>query len=173
MLSVLFILGGFVLLINAEFTAKVLSVEDGVMTGRFSDSLLLSLPPCQFAGQTVDLEYLNANTNETKTLTNIFTVASCSTHSNKAGSTALSRNIGYQLMNLANGTEYKIHYKIGSEISNYMMATTRSVPDYNGINEGLSARSGAMVVITVILSLAMFFLLICLVLSTVLSSSGQ
>ncbi|KAG9282018.1 uroplakin-2 [Astyanax mexicanus] len=171
MLSVLFILGGFIPLIYADFSATMLTVDDGVITGRFSDSVLLSLPPCdQYAGKSVDLEYLNVNTNQTTTLKSIFTVANCSSGINTVGSTAISRNIGYQLKNLSNGTEYRIHYQIGSNKSVPIMATTRSVPDF-GNDLSLPARSGAMVVITVILSLAMFFLLICLILSTVMSSA--
>ncbi|KAL7834497.1 hypothetical protein SRHO_G00287440 [Serrasalmus rhombeus] len=170
MLAVLFVFGGFVPLIDADFVPKVLTTEDGVLTGRFPDSLLLSLPPCNYSGQSVDLEYLNVNTNEYKTLTNIFTV-NCTNGISTAGSAALSRNLGYQVTNLTNGTEYKFRYKIGATNSSYVLATTRRVFDYNGIDEGLPARSGAMVVITVILSLAMFFLLICLILSMVMSTS--
>ncbi|XP_036436794.1 uroplakin-2 [Colossoma macropomum] len=170
MLAVLFVLGGFVPLIDADFAPRVLTVEDGVLTGRFPDSLLLSLPPCNYSGQSVDLEYLNANTNENKILSNIFTI-NCTNGVYTAGSATLSRNIGYQVTNLTNGTEYKLRYKIGTTNSSYILATTRTVSDYNVIDEGLPARSGAMVVITVILSLAMFFLLICLILSTVMSTS--
>ncbi|XP_066516103.1 uroplakin-2 [Hoplias malabaricus] len=172
MLAVLFILRGLVPFINADFPARVLTSNDGVMTGQFLDSLLLSLPPCELEGQSVDLEYLNVNTNENKTLTSIFTVPSC-TNVNTIGSTAFGRNIGYQLMNLSNGTAYRLHYKVGNVSSVTIFGTTITASDYNGINDGLPARSGAMVVITVILSVTMLLLLICLILSLALSTSGN
>ncbi|KAI4900710.1 hypothetical protein NFI96_029143, partial [Prochilodus magdalenae] len=164
MLAVLFVLGGFASLINAEFPARVPNSADGVITGLFPNSLLLTLPPCkEYAGENVDLEYINADTNENKTLEHIFIVASCNASS-----------IGfYHLLNLTKNTEYRLRYKVGTDNSSLILAHTRNVSDYNDIDSGLPGRSGAMVVITVILSLAMFFLLVCLILSTVLSTSGN
>ncbi|KAF4073238.1 hypothetical protein AMELA_G00256580 [Ameiurus melas] len=174
MLVVLLIMGGLLPRIHADdFPLSMLSVEDSVITGRFIDSLLLSLPPCTYAGQSVDLEYLNCYTNKNYTLYNIFTVPNCNSNGDLTGPTAFSRNIGYQLMNLTNGTSYIIRYKIGMNRSNPLMATTRSASSYTEIEVGFPGRSAAMVVITVILSVDAFILLIWISISTLVSPSDE
>ncbi|KAI5608362.1 uroplakin 2-like isoform X1 [Silurus asotus] len=162
MLAVLLIMGGLVSLIHAQdFPLSVLSSEDAVITGRFFDSLLLSLPPCTYAGKNVDLEYQDYNNNKSYILTNIFMVSSCVYIGDMQGSTAVSRNIGYQLMNLSNGTQYKINYKIGVNKSTSVIVYTRTAAvNYRDVDLGFTGRSAAMVVITSILSVAMFVLLI-------------
>ncbi|XP_046695306.1 uroplakin-2 isoform X2 [Silurus meridionalis] len=161
MLAVLLIMGGLVSLIHAQdFPLSVLSGENAVITGRFFDSLLLSLPPCTYAGKNVDLEYQDYNNNKSYILTNIFMVSSCVYIGDMQGSTAVSRNIGYQLMNLTNGTQYKINYKIGVNKSTSVIVYTRTAVNYRDVDLGFTGRSAAMVVITSILSVAMFVLLI-------------
>lgn len=49
-----------------EFTVRVLKEEDGVVTGIFTDSLLLSLPPCSLEGQNVSLAYNDSNNKSCK-----------------------------------------------------------------------------------------------------------
>ncbi|XP_062845243.1 uncharacterized protein upk2 [Trichomycterus rosablanca] len=173
MLAGLFIVGGFFPIIMAESSLTLLTNENNVITGRFIDFLLISLPSCVYGGQNVDVEYQNVNTSQTNTLTNIFTVAYCQSSGSSSGLLAVRRRLGYQLTGLNSNTEYKIRYKIGSTYSNYLMATTRKVFDHKGINTGLSGWSAAMIVITATLSVAMFFLLLSFILSLVLSNNGH
>ncbi|XP_047664963.1 uroplakin-2 isoform X2 [Tachysurus fulvidraco] len=174
MLVVLLIIGGLIPLIHAEdFPPSLLSIKDKVITGQFFDSLMLKLPSCFYAGQNVDLEYMNCDTNQSNIQSNVFTVPSCGSMSDPKGSTVLSRNIGYQLMNLKNGTRYKITYKIGNLSSSSVIATTRTVANYNEINLSFQGRSAAMLVITVLLSVAMFILLISIITSVFVSPSEQ
>ncbi|XP_026777440.3 uroplakin-2 isoform X1 [Pangasianodon hypophthalmus] len=174
MLAIILILGGLIPPIHTDdFPLSMLSAHDKVITGRFFDSLLLSLPPCTYAGKSVDLEYLNCDTNTSYILYDIFTVPNCNSSGNLTGSTAFSRNIGYQLTNLSNGTQYKINYKIGDIRSIPLMATTRTVADYTEIKLGSQGRSAAMVVITVILSVAMFILLISIIISMFVSPNEE
>ncbi|MGH0149926.1 UNVERIFIED_CONTAM: hypothetical protein FKN15_016263 [Acipenser sinensis] len=52
--------------------------------------------------------------------------------------------------------------------SNVVVACTRQVQDYNSINGGLAARSGGMIVITILLSIAMCVLIVGLIVAAVL-----
>ncbi|KAG7314539.1 hypothetical protein KOW79_021842 [Hemibagrus wyckioides] len=166
MLAGLLIIGGLIPLIHADdFTTSLLSDVKEVTTGRLFDSLLLRLPSCSFAGQNVDVEYLNCNTNQSYILNNVFTVQSCDSGGDPKGSTVLSRNMGYQLTNLRNDTQYKINYKIGNVRSTPVIATTRIAANYNNIDLSYQGRSAAMLVITVLLSVAMFILLISIITS--------
>ncbi|CDQ73204.1 unnamed protein product [Oncorhynchus mykiss] len=164
---------------NAEFQVSLLKESDGVVTGRFADSLLLSLPPCALATQSVTLEYNNTDTNESKTLVNIFKVLPCRfrrdiiSNIENNGQFTTSRNLGYQVTNLTTGSTYRLQYVVGAEKSNILEVSTRQVKDPNQIDSGLPARSGAMVVITVILSVSMFILLVALIVTVAHSLGGD
>uniref|UniRef100_A0A8C7HQY1 Uroplakin-2 n=1 Tax=Oncorhynchus kisutch TaxID=8019 RepID=A0A8C7HQY1_ONCKI len=166
---------------NAEFQVSLLKESDGVVTGRFADSLLLSLPPCAFATQSVTLEYNNTDTNESKTLVNIFKVLPCrfrrdiiSTIENN-GQFTTSRNLGYQVTNLTTGSTYRFLTPVASKqnLKHSFCMLFISVKDPNQIDSGLPARSGAMVVITVILSVSMFILLVALIVTVAHSLGGD
>uniref|UniRef100_A0A4W5M984 Uroplakin 2 n=1 Tax=Hucho hucho TaxID=62062 RepID=A0A4W5M984_9TELE len=166
------------LFITCEFQVSLLKESDGVVTGRFADSLLLSLPPCDLATQSVTLEYNNTDVS-VKTLVNIFKVLPCqlrrdiiSTIENNAQFTT-SRNLGYQVTNLTTGSTYRLQYVVGAEKSNILEVSTRQVKDHNQIDSGLPARSGAMVVITVILSVSMLILLVALIVTVAHSLGGD
>ncbi|XP_056108893.1 uroplakin-2 [Rhinichthys klamathensis goyatoka] len=76
---------------------------------------------------------------------------------------------GFHLKGLKSGTTYNMTYKIANDISTVLTETTTTVTDYQQINTGLPARSGAMVVITVILSLAMVALVVGFIISVFFS----
>ncbi|XP_012677378.2 uroplakin-2 [Clupea harengus] len=171
MLTTLLFVGALFTLTNAEFTVRVLKEEDGVVTGIFTDSLLLSLPPCSLEGQNVSLAYNDSN-NKSWILEHIFIVPSCGnmTGTGREGHLVTS-NIGlYKVSDLASGTNYSFQYHTDLEKSNVVTASTRSAQDYSGIDTVLPARSGSMIVITVILSVAMAFLLVALTITIVLSN---
>nr|XP_005172061.1 uroplakin 2-like isoform X1 [Danio rerio] len=153
MLALLFILGVLCPLTFAEIPISLLNPNtDGVLASTFPNSFLLQMPDCSIYGnQSVLLLYTEAPTNLNNTVN--FTVQPC----------PVSQS-WYLLGNLKNGTTYSMSYKIGNDTSSVLTNTTTNVNDYQQIDTGLRARSGAMVVITVILSLAMVFLLVGIIL---------
>ncbi|XP_062391530.1 uroplakin-2 [Sardina pilchardus] len=171
MLTVLLFVGALLEHTNADFLTNVLKEEDGVVSGVLTDSVLLRLPPCSLQGQNVSLKYTINNTMDSWTLENIFKVPSCETTTD-AGS-LVSRRIGYKVSGLASGTTYSFQFQIGSNQSNIVLATTKAGQDYGEIDIGLPARSGAMIVITVILSVAMFILMVALTVTIVLSNDDD
>ncbi|XP_066565459.1 uroplakin-2 [Amia ocellicauda] len=161
----LVIFGLLLVAANADFQASVLDGSGGLLTGVFANSVVLSLPPCTLAGQDVNIEYFNVPAGNKTLLTNLFTVPLCrykrdliSVNENN-GQFVVSRTIGYQVKNLVPGIDYRFQYNVGSERSNVVEVTTRAGKDYNTIDDGLPGRSAAMLVITVLLSVAMFVLI--------------
>uniref|UniRef100_A0A672SVV0 Zgc:194948 n=1 Tax=Sinocyclocheilus grahami TaxID=75366 RepID=A0A672SVV0_SINGR len=161
MLAVLFVLGMLCPLNFAEIEIRLLDPKtDGVLASKFPNSLLLSLPNCTVYGnKSAELLYIELPS--TKNKTESFIVPSCPV-----------RQPGYLLQNLKNGTTYNMQYKIAgvNDISANLTMTTTNAADYQQIDSGLPARSGAMVVITVILSLAMVILLAGLIISIFFSN---
>ncbi|XP_018610831.2 uroplakin-2 [Scleropages formosus] len=153
-------------LAHADFQLSALSSSDGVVTSSFSDSVLLSLPPCRLSGNGVTLQYENMATNVNTTSTNIFTVPACITRrdvisvADSTSQFSSSRILGFQVTGLTNGTHYRFQYTVGQETSNVLDISTISAAPYESIDDGLPARSGAMVVITVLLAVAMFLLIV-------------
>ncbi|XP_065140196.1 uroplakin-2 [Paramisgurnus dabryanus] len=150
MLAVLFIVGTLCPLNFAALDISLLNPQsDGVLTGIFSDAFLLRLPDCtSYGNKMANLLYqeFSGNQNNTKS----FVVPTCNDTQSKQG---------YLLNNLKTGTKYSMWYNIKNDTSLPLTDTTTTVSDFRQINNGLQARSGAMVVITVILSLAMAVLL--------------
>ncbi|XP_036845734.1 uroplakin-2 isoform X2 [Oncorhynchus mykiss] len=114
-----------------------------------------------------------------ETLVNIFKVLPCRfrrdiiSNIENNGQFTTSRNLGYQVTNLTTGSTYRLQYVVGAEKSNILEVSTRQVKDPNQIDSGLPARSGAMVVITVILSVSMFILLVALIVTVAHSLGGD
>ncbi|XP_043096794.1 uroplakin-2 [Puntigrus tetrazona] len=153
MLAVLFILGTLFPLNFAEISIKLLDTNDGVFSGAFPNSFLLSLPDCGvYANRSATLLYAEAPSSQSQNQS--FVVPSCN-----------PKQLGLLLEDLKQGTEYTMWYQIANETSSKLTGKTISVVDYQQIDSGLKARSGAMVVITVILSLAMVMLLVGLFIS--------
>uniref|UniRef100_A0A673FRB6 Zgc:194948 n=1 Tax=Sinocyclocheilus rhinocerous TaxID=307959 RepID=A0A673FRB6_9TELE len=116
------------------------------------------MPNCSVYGNmSATLLYTEVPSNESKTQT--FPVPSCKVS-----------QLGFFLQNLKNGTTYIMQYQIANETSSNLTMNTNNVFDYQQIDSGLEARSGAMVVITVILSLGMVILLVSLIISIFFSS---
>ncbi|XP_067293918.1 uroplakin-2 [Pseudorasbora parva] len=156
MLAVLFILVALCPLNFADFPIRLLSTEtpDGVLASRFSNAFLLALPNCtDFGNQPAKLLYTEVGSNVTNIKT--FQVPDCP-----------ASKLGYLLQDLKSETNYSMMYTIGSNNSSVLTEnTTTPALDYKQIDSGLPARSGAMVVITVLLSLAMVILLAGLIVS--------
>ncbi|KAL2095089.1 hypothetical protein ACEWY4_009808 [Coilia grayii] len=168
MLTTLVFTGALLTFTCADFNVRILDDKDVVVSGMLPDSLLLSLPPCSLEGQNADLIY-STNTTSDKTLRSVFTVPTCVTSGREEG-TLVSRKIAYKVSNLAAGAHYRLQYQVGTQKSNVVTASTRAAKDYNDIDTGLPARSGAMVVITVILSVAMFVLMVAITVTLVIAT---
>ncbi|XP_062845155.1 uroplakin-2-like [Trichomycterus rosablanca] len=164
MLALLIVLGGFVPLLDAasvaELQPSLLTTNNGVITGQYLDSLMLSLPPCEYAGQNVHLEYTNTITNDTMYINDAFMVPTCDNITCLDNPLSVNRGLGYQLSGLNDSTLYSVRYMIGSNKTVPVAASTIKMADYNTISEKLPGRSAAMIVITVLLSVAMFLLLV-------------
>ncbi|KAJ8345247.1 hypothetical protein SKAU_G00294400 [Synaphobranchus kaupii] len=176
---ILIVFGMFFTIANAKFKLKLLEPSDGVLSSKFSYSLILSLPPCSLVGKNVDLAYNNTGTSESKALKSIFQVPNCRSKrdlisvTEKNNHFTLTKDLGYQVNNLINGTQYSFQYVVDTEESNILTASTRAALSYTQIDDGLPARSAAMVVITVLLSVAMFILLVGLIISLFYGNSGD
>ncbi|KAJ8267055.1 hypothetical protein GJAV_G00137790 [Gymnothorax javanicus] len=176
---ILLIFGVFFNAANAEFALNLLQPDKGVVTSNFSNSLILTLPPCTLAGMTVNLTYNETGTGKSTLLTKIFTVPACRPKRDLISVTAndgqlsFTKNVGYQAKNLASGTEYSFQYAVGTEKSNVLTASTRTATSYTQIDSSLPGRSAAMIVITVVLSMAMFVLIVGLILSILLGTSDD
>ncbi|KAI7812954.1 uncharacterized protein zgc:194948 [Triplophysa rosa] len=150
MLAVLFVVGTLCPLNFAALDISLLDPRsDGVLTAIFSDAFLLRFPNCTTYGdKKAEVLYQILKTDQNQTAS--FTVPNCN---DKQASR------GYLLNKLQNGTSYSVWYKIGDETSSNLTNSTIPVTNFSQINDGLPARSGAMVVITVILAVAMVVLL--------------
>ncbi|XP_056600782.1 uncharacterized protein zgc:194948 [Triplophysa dalaica] len=151
MLAVLLILGTLCPLNFAALDISLLDPQsDEVLTAIFSDGFLLRFPNCTtYGGQDGAVLYQILKTDEKQSEN--FTVPNCSSDKRAPR--------GLLLKNLKHETNYSIWYKIRDEISLPLNSSTLPVTKFSEINDGLPARSGAMVVITVILALAMAVLL--------------
>ncbi|XP_064207019.1 uroplakin-2-like [Anguilla rostrata] len=167
---ILIVFGVFFTIANAEFQLKLLGPSDGVVTSVFSDSLIVSLPPCSLAGKNVDLWYKNIATSKNNTLKNIFTVPKCIS---KRDLVQINKVQGYQVTNLMTGTQYSLQYILDTDKSIVITANTTAVTSYSTINDGLPGRSAAMIVITVLLSVAMFILIVALIVSLFFRSTAD
>ncbi|XP_023672090.1 uroplakin-2 [Paramormyrops kingsleyae] len=159
--------GVLLTLAYANFPLQLLD-SSSVVTATFTDSVLLNVPPCSLAGQKVSLTYQNMANKSTVTLQNVFAVPSCRNRRDLLDVTQSNgQNLGYQVTNLVSGTQYSFQYNVGSNMSDSLQASTAQAVPYSTIYDGLPARSGAMVVVTVILVILVFLLIVGLVLTVI------
>ncbi|OCT56780.1 uroplakin-2 [Xenopus laevis] len=151
-----------VLLLISGAIAQNTSLADGVLTP-LSTSAIIAFPACNYSGLSVFLIVKNS----TVTVQNVsFQVPQCRLKrdvvvvNNLQSGNVQTVNVGYQLQNLQPGTIYTAYYSYGENTIPSTQFSTRTVsqtvPD-------IMARSGGMVVITVLLSIAMFVLVVGLI----------
>ncbi|XP_054989397.1 uroplakin-2 [Sorex araneus] len=154
-----------------------ISSLSGLLSPALAESLLVPLPPCHLTGGNATLSVRRAN--DSKVVRWNFTVPPCrarrelvSVVDNSAGFT-VTRLSAYRVTNLAPGTMYYISYLVTkgttSETSREIPMSTLPRRKAESIRLGM-ARTGGMVVITVLLSVAMFLLVLGLVVALVLGS---
>nr|XP_003418225.1 uroplakin-2 [Loxodonta africana] len=150
--------------VAADFHISSLS---GVLSPALTESLLVALAPCRLTGGNATLMVRRAN--DSKVVKSSFMVPPCRGHrelvsvvDSGAGFT-VTRLSAYQVTNLVPGTKYYISYlvKKGTSTESSKESAMSTLPRRKMESTGLGmARTGGMVVITVLLSVAMFLLVV-------------
>ncbi|XP_069080896.1 uroplakin-2 [Pleurodeles waltl] len=164
--------------VQAAATFQTNITETGLYTKEFGTFAIVNFPPCQYSGQTAVLKINSSLTR--KEFTIYTTVPQCRTRRD-AGAVILSdsttgnivtRNIGVRVENLKSNNTYRASYSIpeSGATSPYITFMTRNVQNFTDIPDTMR-RSGGMVVITVLLSIAMAILILGLVGSLVTGGS--
>ncbi|KAM5245815.1 uroplakin-2 [Ctenodactylus gundi] len=158
----------------ADFNISSLS---GLLSPALAESLLVALPPCHLSGGNATLRVRRAN--DSKVVTSAFEVPPCRARrelvnvvDSGAGFT-VTRLRAYQVTNLAPGTKYYLSYRVqkGASTESSRETPMSTLPRTNMESIGLGmARTGGMVVITVLLSVAMFLLVVGLIIALALGA---
>ncbi|XP_072886004.1 uroplakin-2 [Hemitrygon akajei] len=162
----LLLLLALVSLTGAQGTNPTISLVDestnGIVQSVRSMSVILSLPSCKFAGETVMVKVTNITGQDIQQPN--FTMPVCrfrreliALEANIDGYQRMF-NLGYQVTGLEENTKYNVSYEIGNKKSNQLEISTIMPINYKDIDTGFG-RSGAMVVITVLLVIAMAVLI--------------
>ncbi|VFV40977.1 upk2_pig ame: full=uroplakin-2 short=up2 [Lynx pardinus] len=141
-----------------------ISSVSGLLSPALTESLLVALPPCHLTGGNATLMVRRAN--DSKVVKSSFMVPPCrgrrelvSVVDSGAGFT-VTRLSAYQVTNLAPGTKYyEVTKGASTESSREIPMSTLPRRKMESIGLGM-ARTGGMVVITVLLSVAMFLLVV-------------
>ncbi|KAM4650935.1 uroplakin-2 [Discoglossus pictus] len=152
------------------------SLASGLIRNPLTKTAIIALPGCVYAGNQAVLTVKNA----TAVVSNQnFSVPQCRLKrdvvvvSNSLSGNVETSNVGFRVQGLAPNTNYMAQYFItlpngttaSSSVYNFTTLKNDTVP------EELMARSGGMVVITVLLSIAMFLLIVGLI--VVLAMTGR
>ncbi|XP_059812934.1 uroplakin-2 [Hypanus sabinus] len=162
----LLLLLALVYLTGAQETGVTISLADESMNGIVqsvrSMSVILRLPPCGLAGETIAVKVTNITGQEIQQPN--FTMPVCRFRRElialEANIDGFQRmfNLGYQVTGLKENTKYNMSYEVGNRKSNQLEISTIMPINYKDIDTGFG-RSGAMVVITVLLAIAMAVLI--------------
>ncbi|XP_072469106.1 uroplakin-2 [Notamacropus eugenii] len=163
----LFQMPALLLLVLLDLEAAEFNISSlpGLLSPALAESLLVALPPCHLTGGKASLTVRRVN--ETKGVTHNFTVTPCRgqrdlvnvVHS--SSSFTVTRLSAYQVTNLVPGTSYFVSYSVekGNAVEHSNRVRMATLPRRKVETLGLSmARTGGMIVITVLLSVAMFLL---------------
>ncbi|XP_075046027.1 uroplakin-2 [Mixophyes fleayi] len=163
------------LLISTSYGADNSTVATGLAANPLSTSVVIAIPTsCQYS-QKAAILYIN-DTKNTNIKTASFTIPQCRlkrdlivANDTQSGNVQ-NTNVGYQVEGLSPNTSYIAYYNIGGEDLNSVNFNTANVQNY--LPE-IFARSGGMIVITVILSVAMFLLVVGLIVVLVLGGKAK
>uniref|UniRef100_A0A4W3IDR2 Uroplakin-2 n=1 Tax=Callorhinchus milii TaxID=7868 RepID=A0A4W3IDR2_CALMI len=142
-----------------------------LVTNTFSRSVIVGLPPCRFISKSV---HINVTTGDNPgPLQENFTMIACrfprdliSIVSSQGGSQQ-TNHVGVRLTDLNPGTDYNVQFTIDTESSNKLPFRSLNPQDYRNIDVNFR-RTGAMVVITVLLVVAMALLIVFLIIALVI-----
>ncbi|XP_042762655.1 uroplakin-2 isoform X2 [Panthera leo] len=157
-----------------------ISSVSGLLSPALTESLLVALPPCHLTGGNATLMVRRAN--DSKVVKSSFMVPPCrgrrelvSVVDSGAGFT-VTRLSAYQVTNLAPGTKYYLSYLVTkgapTESSREIPMSTLPRRKMESIGPGM-ARTGGMVVITVLLSVAMFLLVVGFIIALALGARSS
>ncbi|XP_029429558.1 uroplakin-2 [Rhinatrema bivittatum] len=168
-----------VLLLPASSNAQnfIIALAPNLVTSIFSKSAVFTLPPCNFVGTQATLK-ATAPQNSAASQSGTFSVPPCRSRrdvvtvaDSSSNSFTIIKNIGYQITGLSPNTNYSFMYTVntisGTASSNTLSSATLNPTPYQKISDSM-ARSGGMVVITVLLSIAMAILIVGLILTFVM-----
>ncbi|XP_044522307.1 uroplakin-2 [Gracilinanus agilis] len=157
---------------STEFNISSLS---GLLSPALAESLLVALPPCHLTGGKASLTVRRVN--ESTGMTHNFTVPPCRGRRDlvsvvyNSGSFSITRLNAYQVTNLIPGTKYFVYYSVekGNAVESSNKVQMATLPRRKVETLGLGmARTGGMIVITVLLSVAMFLLVVGLIVALAL-----
>ncbi|XP_068096945.1 uroplakin-2 [Hyperolius riggenbachi] len=148
--------------------------SSSIVANPFATSVIVALPSgCQYANNTA---FLSISNSSGFSLNQSFSVPQCRLKrdliviNNAQSGNVETVNMGYQITGLNPGSTYTVQYTIGGVAFASSSVTTMSVQPSPPVT---FARSGGMVVITVLLSISMFFLVIGLIVVLVLGGRGK
>ncbi|XP_067826950.1 LOW QUALITY PROTEIN: uroplakin-2 [Heptranchias perlo] len=158
----------------ADFNISLVDVTtSGIVANIRSMSAIVTLPPCSFGTKDVTVNVTNSS-GGTGPAQPPFVRPICrfkrgliSLTSNIAG-ISQTMNLGYRIKWLTPDTEYSVVYDVDGQKSYPLLIRTTLPADYRTIDDSFRGRSGAMVVITVLLVLAMVLLLILLIVTLII-----
>uniref|UniRef100_A0A8C5Q0A0 Uroplakin-2 n=1 Tax=Leptobrachium leishanense TaxID=445787 RepID=A0A8C5Q0A0_9ANUR len=153
-------------------TNTILSPD--VLYNIFTKSAILALPGCIFSGKTGYVEVFFTNSTVAQNLS--ITVPQCrlkrevvQLNTSISGNTQ-TVNLGFRIPSLSPNSNYAARYVFGTALFGFVNFTTRN----NDTSPSETfARSGGMVVITVILSVAMFLLIVMLIVALVVKGGAK
>lgn len=161
--------------VQAADTFNTTMTQNGLYIINFTTFAIVNFPPCEYSGQQANLK-ISPTTSE-KVVTLNVTVPQCRVRrdsgpvflsDSNTGST-VTRNLGVRVEGLLPNTNYIASYNIGNigVTGANVNFTTGKYQNYTDILDTVQ-RSGGMVVITVLLSIAMALLILSLVGSLVI-----
>ncbi|KAM8927701.1 uroplakin-2 [Pelodytes ibericus] len=160
----------------AGVDTNITSLSSYVIASVRAKSAIIAFPPgCTYSGMQATLNVLQTD-NNTVSQALTFTVPQCRMRrdlvviNNTVSGNTQTINVGYQVTNLLPSTSYTAYYSIGSA---QLVSTTFKTNSGNSAPATIFARSGGMVVITVLLSIAMFLLVVLLIVTLVLKGGGK
>ncbi|XP_056397672.1 uroplakin-2 [Hyla sarda] len=154
-------------------TDNTTALSTGLVGNPLSTTVVIAIPSsCSYSGVNATLYIIGGPANQTLS----FTVPQCRLKrdlivvSDSQNGNTETVNVGYQVTGLSPNTAYTAWYQFGSTVFNRASFTTKTILS---APPTVFARSGGMVVITVILSVAMFLLVVGLIAVLVLGGRGK
>lgn len=162
----------FLLLISFSYGADNTTLSTGIVENPLGNSVLIAIPTsCAYSGQNATL-YVTGPVNQSLSLT----MPQCRLKrdlivvNNPQNGNSPNINVGYQVLGLNQSTTYTAWYNVGGTDLNPVVFTTKTVAQAPPTT---FRRSGGMVVITVLLSIAMFLLVPGLIVALVLGGKSK
>ncbi|KAM9299051.1 uroplakin-2 [Gastrophryne carolinensis] len=153
-------LSALLLLISTTYGQEKTQLSSGIVANVFSTIAFIDAQlTCNYTNKVATLNVTGTFSNNASYTATTFTVPQCRLKRDLvvvSGSNVDTVNVGYQVTNLVPGNSYSAYYVI----EGHTFDSVNFMALKPGSPETTFARSGGMVVITVILSVAMFLLIV-------------